>query len=204
MPRLMYDSTDPFAIPADAQMVAGYVDGLYAWPYNGWARFASARQVRIAAVSLDLSAHVLDIESGAMSPAQGAEFVRLKRARGEHPSLYFSESRLGEIQAALVAAGLDPYHSYSAWVALWDGRNEQWDGAVAHQFADPLSSGGHWDLSWVADYWEGVDGLPSASPTSGPGVSIENWAGLVLTVEADIPGFGAELGVLASGLKSLG
>ena len=34
MARLMYDSVISADIPADAAMVAGYVDGLYAWSYN--------------------------------------------------------------------------------------------------------------------------------------------------------------------------
>ena len=164
----MYDSVDPYAIPRTAVAVAGYTDGLYKWPQAGWDWHGAPCKVRICAVSLDMSAHCADIENGALTPAQGAEFVKLKRARGEEAYLYFSESKLGAVQAALVAAGLDPYHSYHAWVALWDGVNAQWDGAPMKQFAGSATSGGHYDLSWIADYLPGIDPAPVPAPAPAP------------------------------------
>ncbi len=200
MPRLMYDSTNGYDIPTSAAIVAGYIDGAYAWSQGEWDYHSGAVHFRICAVTVDPSAHCADIEAGALSPGDGAAFVYLKRQRGEEAYLYFSESRLGEIQAALSTAGLDPYSSYHAWVALWDGVNVQWDGAPMKQFANPALSGGHYDLSWVLDYLPGVDAVPVQPVPGGAAGTVQAWSGLQDVINSSLPGFGHELGVLASGL----
>src|SRR5207245_9944229 len=40
--------------------------------------------------------------------------------------------------------------------------------AVAKQYQHPPASGGHYDLSVVADYWPGVDPVPPPAPPSDP------------------------------------
>jgi hypothetical protein len=153
----MYDSVTSRDIPPGAAMVAGYTDGAYAWSQADWDRHPYARKVRICAVSQDLSAHVCDVENGAMTPNQAAGWASLKWARGEPPTVYISASRLPELAPAFAARGVRyPY----IWVALWDGGNGPWYGAVAKQFEGSATSGGHFDLSWVADYWPGVDPAP--------------------------------------------
>ncbi len=47
MTRTMFDSVNPGAIPADAQMVAGCFNGEFAWPAEVWKRFPHAAKVRI-------------------------------------------------------------------------------------------------------------------------------------------------------------
>ena len=81
--RTMYDSTDADAIPRDAQMVAGYVDGRYAWSGEDWARFAEHTvRVRISAVGATHLAEVFDVEVGCIWPP--ANVVPLvQRARAE-------------------------------------------------------------------------------------------------------------------------
>ena len=71
MTRRMYDAVEWQRIPANAQMVAGYVDGAFAWPHRAWARFPNARHVRISVIPLGDHVHagVLDVETVAASVA---------------------------------------------------------------------------------------------------------------------------------------
>lgn len=163
MSRLMYDSTNPFDIPQTARMVAGYTDGLYAWSFDGWKYHGAATKVRICTVSEDVTAHVADVENGALTPTQAAGWASQKWLRGEAPTVYVSASRYQEVVDAFNALHVRiPFF----WIAQWDGKNEGWGGAVAKQFAGSATSGGHYDLSWVTDYWPGVDPppVPAAQP----------------------------------------
>src|SRR5215472_118743 len=46
--RVMLDSISPDLIPrGQSQLIAGYVDGGYQWPADGWARFPAQEPVRI-------------------------------------------------------------------------------------------------------------------------------------------------------------
>lgn len=63
MPRLRYDSVNPFAIPEHAQMVLGYVDGIFKRSQAGRDRFRHAEQVTCSAIGA-VSAHVGDVEEG--------------------------------------------------------------------------------------------------------------------------------------------
>jgi hypothetical protein len=74
--RIMWDSTTPLAIPLNAQLVAGYVDGRYAWPRSAWARWPADRTVTIAVDIGTTSADVLDVEAGAADPAQARVWVQ--------------------------------------------------------------------------------------------------------------------------------
>ena len=205
MTRLMADSTNPFDIPAGQfPIVAGYTDGLYAWSGAGWKYHEASVHFRLCCTSIDLTAHCADIEPGCLSAAQGAEFVFQKVSRGEVAYLYYSESRTNEIHAALGARGLDPGHAYGGWVARWDNRAVLDVAGYIKQYANPTLTGAHYDLSVAADYLPGVDSLPPPPPVSGPGAGVQNWSGLQVKVDVDIPAFGAELGVLASGLVGLG
>lgn len=78
--RLMYDSTTASDIPADAEIVAGYVDGRYAWSDADWARFPNAVKVRISVFG-SLDADVLDVEPSDATPADAAVWVAQKNAR---------------------------------------------------------------------------------------------------------------------------
>jgi hypothetical protein len=164
----MYDSVTAADIPRGALMVAGYVDGAYAWTEADWNLHAKARWVRITVGSGTLDADVADVENGDYTPATAAAWGKRKLARGDAPGYYISESRLPQLYAALSAAGMDPYKGHVVWVALWDGVYAQWDGATAKQYQHPPGSGGHYDLSWVADYWPGIDPPPVPAPAPPP------------------------------------
>ncbi len=165
--RIMYDSVTPTDIPASAQMVAGYVDGAYAWPDSGWKRFPSARKVGITMGSGTLGADVADVENGDYTPATAAAWLKAKIARDGHGALYFSRGLFGAVHAATVAAGISDDH-WTVWAADWTGAEHVLPGTYATQYDHPPHSGGHFDLSAVADYWPGVDPPPAVAPPTQP------------------------------------
>lgn len=161
MARLMYDAVTPGNIPASAQMVAGYVDGRYAWSAGDWARFPNAVKVRIAVFPWTNDGHVLDVEPGDATPAQAVGWVQRRRAAGVDPTVYCGLATTGyswaQVRAAFQAAGVAEPHY---WVAAYPGNGAQlYPGSVAHQYANP----GPYDLSVVADYWPGVDSVSTTS-----------------------------------------
>lgn len=201
----MADSVNPYAIPRGKfPVVAGYIDGPASqWPAAGWAYHSGSRHFTIT-VTGNLNAMCADVERFDLTPAQGATFVLRKLERHEHPYLYFSASVLPAVQSALKAVGLDPYHTYTAWEAKWDGRAVLDPGFNMKQFADGKMLGTGYDESVIADYLEGLDPLPPQPAPSAGGASIDGWNGISVAVDVDIPSFASQLGVLASGVEKLG
>lgn len=165
--RTMYDAVTPTNIPRAAQMVAGYVDGKYAWTAAEWALFPHATKVRIAVFSSTNDGHVLDVEPGCSSPTSAPGWVVKRRAAGVDPSVYCNLSTWPTVRTAFHNAGIAEPHW---WIAAYPGIGAKlYPGTVGHQFANP----GPVDVSIVADYWPGVD-LPIVSrdhprnPVRGP------------------------------------
>jgi hypothetical protein len=152
--RRLYDSVTARDIPSFAQMVAGYVSGPYAWSPADWALFPNAVKVRIATEANVHDGHVLDVETGDATPAQAPEWVVARRAAGVDPTVYCSLSAWPAVRQAFAAQRVPEPHY---WIAAYDNVTDIPAGAVAHQYIDPPGSGGHFDLSVVADYWPGVD-----------------------------------------------
>jgi hypothetical protein len=155
--RTGYDSVNPAAIPMNAAVVMGYVDGPYAWTPLEWSWFPRAVRVRIATRASTNSGHVLDVEQGDATPEQAVQWVRMRRAAGEDPSVYCNAATWPNVRAAFGAAGVPEPHY---WIAHYDGSTAIPAGAVAKQYNDPPGSGGDYDISAVADYWPGVDPKP--------------------------------------------
>ena len=137
MTRRMYDSVDWQKIPANAKMVAGYVDGAFAWPAEAWARFPKAAHVRISVIPPGdpKDAGVLDVESGAASVDDAPGFIRARRRNKKRAVIYVERSLVDDIRKA--CTGLD----YGLWVADWTGKPHkladmnkvvavQWSGGV--------------------------------------------------------------------------
>lgn len=150
----MYDSVTPSAIPATATMVAGYVDGIYAWPPSAWARFPRAVHVPIAVFASTNAGVVLDVETGDATPAQAPGWVQRRRTAGVDPTVYCNLGMWPAVRRAFDAAQVPQPHY---WIARYSADQTIPAGAVAVQYADPPASGGQWDISAVADYWPGVD-----------------------------------------------
>jgi len=154
----MYDAVTPANIPANAVMVAGYVDGRYAWHPADWERFPKAVKVRIACFSSTNDGNVLDIETGCSTPANAPAWVLRRRARGVDPSVYCSLSLWPTVRKAFHNARVTEPHY---WIAAYPGNGPNlYPGAYAHQYANP----GPVDISVVADYWPGIDPKPVPKP----------------------------------------
>ena len=143
----MYDSVTPSAIPTSAAVVAGYVDGAYAWSNADWARFPQAVKARIAVFPRTNDGHVLDVEQGDATPAQAPGWVTMRRAAGIDPIVYCNTSTWPSVISAFRTAGVKepPY-----WIAQYDGNPAIPSGAVAKQYNDPPGSGGNYDISNVS------------------------------------------------------
>lgn len=166
MTRTMYDSTSAADIPGGATMVAGYVDGKYRWSDADWARFPNATKARICVLGAN-DGHVGDIEDGAMTPAQGVDWARTRLASGlKVVACYVNRSNRATVERLLLSAGIRPDQAV-LWVATLDGTRIVAPGpypVVAVQYANAALSGGHYDLSEVADFWPGVDEMPQTFP----------------------------------------
>lgn len=185
--RTLYDSVTAADIPATAAMVAGYVDGDYAWSDADWSLHKAAQQVRIAVFADTDDGHALDVENGDATPAQSVSWVRARRGAGADPSVYCNVATWPAVRSAFRGAGVTEPHY---WVADWTGARHLPAGAVACQYADPKTSGGHFDLSAVAAHWPGVDpAAPVPAPHPGP-------AAFYTVVQGDtLSGIGARLGI---------
>lgn len=118
--RTMYDSVNPLAIPATAEMVAGYVrPSRYAWTPAGFARFPGVPHVHITVAGSEPDAQlasVVDVEPGAFTASQARKFIRERDAfRPNTATVYCDRARLPGVLAA--CSGL----SFWLWIADWIG-----------------------------------------------------------------------------------
>jgi hypothetical protein len=162
----MYDalSTRVGEIPADAAMVAGYIDAgpnpaAPPWTAEDFARFPSAVHVRIATQAATNAGDVLDVERGDANPADLPGWLTMRRSSGANPSAYCSLSAWPSCVAACNSAGVAGPAGW--WIAAYASPPDPSPiaGAVAHQYGGVAS--GAYDISTVADYWPGIDGPPT-------------------------------------------
>ena len=161
MSRRMYDSVTASNIPTNAQIVAGYIDGRYAWTAADWARFPNARKVHIAVFATTNAGEVLDVEQGDATPTEVPQWVINRRHAGIDPTIYCSLAMWPMVQAQVKAWNLPQPHY---WIADWNDEFAPITGAVAHQYQNLPQ----YDLSYVEDYWPGID----PSPFSGGSTNI--------------------------------
>lgn len=201
----MYDSVNPYAIPLSAPMVAGYVDGAYAWTGDGWNRFAGVPRVRIACFASTFDADVLDVESGCSTIDEAGAWLKAHVDRGEWRVLYFSVGLFGALHASVLAHGVQD-GQWGIWQANWDGVYEVPYGSIAKQYAGSDITKHNWDLSAVVDYWPGVDAPPVAAPPPVPGgldgVRLA-WAGLSNLLQSEVPTLSDQVAQLAESLTGL-
>lgn len=144
----MYDSVTWQAIPADAEVVAGYIDGAYAWPQEAWDSFPDAMHVAIAVFPSTNSGDVLDCETGDATPEQCPDWIKMRKMAGiAVPTIYCNASTMPAVQQA--CQGL----TYNLWIADWTGVPHLYPGSVATQYADPPLSGGNYDVSLCVPFW---------------------------------------------------
>jgi|SRR5216683_687846 len=111
----MYDSVTPAAVPADAVMVAGYVNGTVSqWSATAWSRWPHA--VRVDVLGTDApAASVLDVERGDATPEEARVWVPQRNSLYGDATVYCNVSTLPAVRAA--CAG----QSYRVWLADWTG-----------------------------------------------------------------------------------
>lgn len=156
-------------------MVAGYVDGLYAWSSSDWDYHKGSVQVRICISPATYYANVIDVENGDATADQAASWVAWQRKGGRLPGVYFSRSLFGTVNAAMERAGLTS-SDWTVWAADWTGQEHILAGTYATQYADSVMTKHHYDLSAVADYWPGVDAAPPPPPSAGVGGAEYAWS----------------------------
>lgn len=166
---IMYDSVTAADIPASAQMVAGYINGRYAWSQADWDRFPNAIKLRISVFASE-PADVLDVEPGDADVTQAPAWIQLCQANGiAKPIIYCSVSNLAQITS--LCAGL----TYRVWTAHYTGQPHITPGADMTQYTDPTyGSGGHWDLTAVSDAWLAewqADHPVATAPASDPALA---------------------------------
>lgn len=143
---IMRDSTTASHIPLDTPVVAGYVDGFYAWSTADWALFPHAIRLTIATRSSN-QADILDVENGNATPSEAAGWVdRFDRPNRRRPTIYCSRSAWPQVRWALGARVVD------YWISTLDGTQDV-PGAVAVQYIDVGSYDESiiLDTSWVTD-----------------------------------------------------
>jgi hypothetical protein len=102
-------------------MVAGYINGHYAWTPQEWARFKQAVKVHITVMAVN-EAGVLDVETGDATPAQAPGWVKARLAGGQHrPTLYVNRANAKEVIAECEKDGLKPGVDFWLWLATLDG-----------------------------------------------------------------------------------
>jgi hypothetical protein len=139
-PVTMYDAVTPSNIPTSAQVVAGYIDGDYAWKSEDWDRFPDAEKVLIT-VAGDLRGNVADVENGDMTPADALRWIETKQGKGIGGcTIYCSRSNLESVWAACRG------HAYYIWVADWTDSAHPVSRTVATQYRNVDNA---YDLSEV-------------------------------------------------------
>ena len=163
----MYDSVDPNAIPADADMVAGYIDGEFGpeharfnqpgWDESAWLRFPRARHVRVAVNPSTRDGDVGDVETGDMTPESAVGWTHQRRVSGVEPVLYYNRTTRAAVVKAFAAAN-EPLPRW--WKATLDGTIDWSDDPIAVQYLGSAQTGDNYDVSAVLDYWPGIDPDP--------------------------------------------
>lgn len=158
---LVYDSTNPYDIPASVPAVAPYVDGLYGPEHKvlgsttGWdaaaiARFPNAIKIGIAVNAATNDGRALDVEQYDATPAQAPAWVKMRRAAGVAvPLVYCNRSNRSAVESALSAAGIGS-DQVALWVATLDGTKTVPAGpypVAMVQYANSVIAGGHYDIS---------------------------------------------------------
>lgn len=166
MTLTMYDSVSAGSIPSNAGCVAGYVDGKFAWPSSGWARFPNALKVRIAVFATTNDGDVLDCEPGNCTPAQAVDWVLMRRAAGKDPIVYCNQldTQVGlpAVRLAFQQRGVpDPHY----WVANYDGVATIPAGTIGKQYTDNPPSNPYDTSVMVANLASIISPSPDPAPT---------------------------------------
>lgn len=147
----MYDTTTPDQIPSNAQIVAGYINGKWAWTAEQWGMFPFAKLVRITVDPTVNDGDVYDCEPGNRSadpnvwPQQAAAWVHARLSAGIVPVIYCSRSDWPVLRGTVDG-------QCQWWIANPHTTAVAIPGAVAVQYAwpgDPDAQSRNVDVSYV-------------------------------------------------------
>lgn len=157
----MYDAVTASNIPRDADVVAGYIDGKYAWSHDDWNLFPpSTPRITIAVFASTVGGHALDVEHGDATAVQSVDWVLRRRAQGmSNPVVYCS--RIGDstygwpaVRKAFWDRGVkEPLY----WIADYTGTPHLVQGSIATQYKDA----GPYDMSITDGVWPFVPRRPA-------------------------------------------
>lgn len=163
---LMYDSTDPALIPTTAPVVAGYVDGDYAWSQQDWDRF-NCPKVRITINDGALTANVCDVEHGDLTPSLAATWCWHKiHVLSQRPTIYCSLSNVETCKAELTRMNIG-LTEVDFWIADYTGRaatnppSTLYPNSIGHQYIDT----GTYDLSVITPTWLVITSQTISNPS---------------------------------------
>lgn len=167
----MYDSTNPAAIPEDAEAVLYPVNGKYAWSSEDLERFPTELKVPYqifipGAPFPGKLAPWLDLEAADAATRPGLQ-AAVQFVREGGVGIYTSKDSQAGVEAALKDAGL----SVLWGLAEWTGEAHLIPGTAFTQYANPPHSGGDYDLSEVAPDVDllGPEPAPAPAPAPAPG-----------------------------------
>jgi putative peptidoglycan binding protein len=195
----MYDgiNTDAATIRQafpDAQMVAYYVNGRYAWSAAEIALFPHANHVTITITASADAGDVLDVEQGDATPAQTEGWIARRKASGlVRPTIYCSLSAVRAVRqgAGKYVLGKD----WDLWVADYDDTTASvYPLAAAKQYRNTAG----YDVTAVYD-----DGWPHRTPVrvTPPPPAAPVWPAGVVLKEG---GSGGAVRVLQAALRDTG
>jgi hypothetical protein len=205
MARTMYDSVTARDIPRDPDLVAGYVDGLFAWSASDWQQFPVSVHVGISVNPDGNVGQVLDVEAGNATPQQAIPWIQRRRASGSFVSIYIAHQSADALAALLIPAGLG---DVPLWIVDATGAPHLWPNSTATQYAVSSQTGGHYDASLVADHWPGVDSappvpLPIPVPVSGAVAADMFWTAAAGLITSTLPDLNNRVAVVAGQLGAL-
>ena len=158
-PRFMPDGINSLAAGIarqfpDAALVAGYIDGDYAWPQEAWDLFPHAVQVKISVNASLKQGDVLDVEPWDATAGQAAAWIEARKAAGLYrPTIYCSRDTIPSVRAATGSYVLGT--DYDIWVADYTGSAHEviapGPGAEVACAATQYESTSAWDASVVYD-----------------------------------------------------
>ena len=168
----VYDSVNVAAIPADAQVILGYVDGADPEIAGNYAavvkRFPHAHVVSVTTTGRN-RAMMCDCEKYDLSPAMVRTWADNDLYLGPLPLVYSSVSRYSRVRSAMTPL------QWTWWAADWTGTPHLVDRSSATQYADPATSGGDYDLSvMMPGLFEFLFGTPPPPPRKADMILINN------------------------------
>lgn len=153
----MYDSVTPTNIlkqNATPDIVAGYMNGPYAWSSDEWNLFPHSLKLTISVRASYLNAHALDCETGDATPSECPDWALTRRAMGGVPIIYGNRTSLTMVSAAFQSRQI-PEPLY--WVATASGQAVIPTGAIGAQYLLDFQGV---DVSAMADFIPGLDSAP--------------------------------------------